>query len=602
MFIHEETLRQAVKELKEYDSATGISLNKYIGLLELAKACGGAIIPLKKYTVESSKLTDSLNQAFTIVPFPSRPSTSERLIELTFGTNWHEDAVKLFLRAELPPLFQLAVICLRYKPLRNNTDESVVSDFIKTYNLPVKRDGNVPETSKIKTSDKPVSSQRFIEICEEAFGGPLKSEAKFQSYTPSCFVASAAGEIDRAPFTQPLLEKTNLFGVIMMVRVAPKNAAEPSSKPTPTAQLPKSPLQHRLTRALAAKPFVVLAGGTGTGKTRAARQVARQIAGKDNVRTVAVGADWTDNRPLLGFRNLLSTGGASYVAPGTLQLILAADKNLRDAANEARGETHSGSPIGESVRPFFLILDEMNLSHVERYFADFLSSMESGEALKLHDYDAGLKADGLKDADGADLIIPPKVEWPRNLFVIGTVNIDETTYMFSPKVLDRAHVIEFKVDWDDIKTGLSAPPAGELVEWDEDQTRNFIRIALDDKKALAEADQKVLEDVLAGVHACLNGSRYNFAHRTARECLNYVAAAQKLSEIHLAEQQDIRELADLAVLQKALPKLNGAAGSLTEVLDSLAKFAEENRLTNCATKLKSMAKQLKNDQFVSFIQ
>jgi hypothetical protein len=352
----------------------------------------------------------------------------------------------------------------------------------------------------------------------------------------------------------------------------------------------------KLTAALAAKPFVILAGGTGTGKTRSARQVAIQIAGKENVRTVAVGADWTDNRPLLGFRNLLSFDGASYVAPEALQLILKADKNLRDAAKKSKGESSADSTIEDSINPFFLILDEMNLSHVERYFADFLSSMESGEALKLHDYDGGLKA------DGSDLIIPREVEWPRNLFLIGTVNIDETTYMFSPKVLDRAHVIEFKVRWDEIKAGLSFPPAKALASWSAEQTRNFTNIALDDQKVLEKADQERLEEVLSGAYGCLDGTRYNFAHRTARECLNYVAAAQRLSEAKLVEHLEITGLIDLAILQKALPKLNGSVGSLTETLNKLSEFMAKNSLNDSSDKLRLMIKQLKNDQFVSFIQ
>jgi 5-methylcytosine-specific restriction enzyme B len=72
----------------------------------------------------------------------------------------------------------------------------------------------------------------------------------------------------------------------------------------------------------------------------------------------------------------------------------------------------------------------MNLSHVERYFADFLSVMESGDVIKLYSGTSRMSSD--------DKAIPQEITWPKNLFIIGTVNIDETTYMFSPKVLDRA--------------------------------------------------------------------------------------------------------------------------------------------------------------------
>ena len=136
----------------------------------------------------------------------------------------------------------------------------------------------------------------------------------------------------------PQLEEKS--AVIQPPEVIRKNS------PTPATQL---------ISAASSKPFTILAGGTGTGKTRAAKLAAISIAGKANIEVVAVGADWTDNRPLLGFRNLLAEDGKTYVAPPALRIILKALRN-------------PGSP-------HFLILDEMNLSHVERYLADFLSSM-----------------------------------------------------------------------------------------------------------------------------------------------------------------------------------------------------------------------------------
>jgi hypothetical protein len=119
-------------------------------------------------------------------------------------------------------------------------------------------------------------------------------------------------------------------------------------------------INHRLTSACSAKPFTILAGGTGTGKTNSARMTAASIAGMDNVETVAVGADWTDNRALLGFRNLLAEGGKTYVAPPALRIILKA--------------------LANPGKPYFLILDEMNLSRPEQYFAEFLSALEKNDS------------------------------------------------------------------------------------------------------------------------------------------------------------------------------------------------------------------------------
>lgn len=327
--------------------------------------------------------------------------------------------------------------------------------------------------------------------------------------------------------------------------------------------------------ACASKQLAILAGGTGTGKTRTAKLSAISIAGRENVEVVSVGADWTDNRPLLGFRNLLAEDGKTYVAPPALRIIL---KALDNPGN-----------------PYFLILDEMNLSHVERYFADFLSSMESKEKLKLHDC-----AEALRTEDG--ISVEGKVAWPSNLFVIGTVNIDETTYMFSPKVLDRAHVIEFKVAWDEIEGGLEGAVPGELLPLRAEQVQEFMRVAQFKDKALSEDDHESLIEVLRDMHVALEGSRFVFAHRTARECLNFIASAQALAKADIVPPQDTKTLIDLAILQKALPKLNGATGTLSKVLEDLIKVADAHDLDLCKEKLETMSRQLKADQFVSFIQ
>src|SRR6185312_10874734 len=161
-------------------------------------------------------------------------------------------------------------------------------------------------------------------------------------------------------------------------------------------------------------------------------------------------ADWTDGSSLLGFRNMFGvprkneTNGHAVVSnerwdpPPAMRLILRA--------------------FHKPDHPHFLVLDEMNLSHVERYFNDFLTFLEGnrglGAADKMMLLDAGsvrLIADTLMDGDEYPLETYVAksladegrgLTLPDNLFIVGTVNVDETTYMFSPKVLDRAHVLE----------------------------------------------------------------------------------------------------------------------------------------------------------------
>ena len=101
----------------------------------------------------------------------------------------------------------------------------------------------------------------------------------------------------------------------------------------------------------------------------------------------------------------------------------------------------------DPANPYALILDEMNLAHVERYFADALSGMESGQECL---------PNLAVDSEGVWRVKPGEsrlVQLPSNLFVIGTVNVDETTYLFSPKVLDRANTFEFRVSTNALSSG-----------------------------------------------------------------------------------------------------------------------------------------------------
>ena len=185
-------------------------------------------------------------------------------------------------------------------------------------------------------------------------------------------------------------------------------------------------LIKRFAFSLMAKRFLILSGLAGSGKTQLALAFANAlIADKKQLCVVSVGADWTNREPLLGFPNALKDD--EYVRPesGVLDLLIEANKEEN------------------KEKPYFLILDEMNMSYVERYFADFLSAMESHEPIALW-----TKCDN--ESDSCECDVPEKISLPDNLFIIGTINVDETTYMFSPKVLDRANVIEFKISIDEM--------------------------------------------------------------------------------------------------------------------------------------------------------
>ena len=252
-----------------------------------------------------------------------------------------------------------------------------------------------------------------------------------------------------------------------------------------------------------------------------------------------VGADWTNSEKLLGYPNALDPH--SYVLPDTGVLKLMIDANDNPSV------------------PFFLILDEMNLSHVERYFADFLSAMESDGTIKLH-------GDEMRKGDDGTPV-PPSIRFPKNLFVIGTMNVDETTHMFSPKVLDRAQVIEFRVNEKQINAFLDAPTkpdlshvAGQGVEY----AAAFLKLH-ENPIALDGEDQAAVSDPLKKFFPELAELGAEFAFRTAGEAMRFCGFAR-------AAGMSVDEAIDAAVMQKLLPKLHGSRRRLASALEAFWTF------------------------------
>jgi 5-methylcytosine-specific restriction protein B len=304
-------------------------------------------------------------------------------------------------------------------------------------------------------------------------------------------------------------------------------------------------LVRRFAASLCTKPFVICSGLSGSGKTKLAQAFAKWIsADKSQYKIVPVGSDWTNREPLLGYPNALDN--LEYVVPenGVLELMIRAKLNYENSS--------------EPTKPYFLILDEMNLSHVERYFADFLSTMESGDEIPLHTID--------KERND----IPQTIKLPKNLFIIGTVNIDETTYMFSPKVLDRANTIEFRLTESDLIKFISSERKMNLdvlSSQGSNMSNGFIKLAVSetDKKLLSKSNDLVL------FFTELKKSGAEFGYRTASE----IGRLMKILEI-LGEKDD--SLLDIAIMQKLLPKLHGSRSKLTNTLTTLAKFCVDGAL------------------------
>ena len=296
-------------------------------------------------------------------------------------------------------------------------------------------------------------------------------------------------------------------------------------------------LIKRFAFSLMSKRFLILSGLAGSGKTQLALAFANAlIEDETQLCVVPVGADWTNREPLLGFPNALQEG--LYVKPesGVLDLLIEANKQENKA------------------KPYFLVLDEMNMSYVERYFADFLSSMESHKAMPLWK--------GFSDE------VPQTICLPDNLFIIGTINVDETTYMFSPKVLDRANVIEFKISPDEMDLFLREMKTidRECINYKAaDMAASFVSIA--ESKDLA--DDKEIRETLTSFFKDLKAVNSEFGYRSATEIYRFVSHAQTNDDTE--KKMTLAEIIDCAVVQKLLPKLHGSRKKLDKTLNTLWK-------------------------------
>lgn len=332
----------------------------------------------------------------------------------------------------------------------------------------------------------------------------------------------------------------------------------------------------RFVASLLTKRFLIATGLAGSGKSKLAEAMAYWLSEdqEKQVCMIAVGADWTNNEPLLGYADTINEKRYCAPASGVLQLL-----------------THA---IEHEDKPHFLILDEMNLSHVERYFADFLSAMESSKPkLRLHGNNDG-------DLETSDKFkVPAALKLPPNVFIIGTVNVDETTYMFSPKVLDRANVIEFRVSAEQMSDFLAAPASSVNMENLKGRGTHFAEAFVTRAKLDTNLKQEVasqLQQDLIELFKPLTEVGAEFGYRSAKEIARFVAIHRELS----GDNWSYKEALDAQVMQKLMPKLHGSARKLSGVLNTLATFAKDKELPLTQNKVERMQKRLKDEGFTSF--
>ena len=322
--------------------------------------------------------------------------------------------------------------------------------------------------------------------------------------------------------------------------------------------------------ALRTKPFMLLAGISGTGKSRIVREMAKacwasheEDYGKNcprNFCMVQVKPNWHDSSDLIGYVSRIN--GEKYVVGPFLRFIAKA--------------------IQDPKRPYFLCLDEMNLAPVEQYFAEYLSVIESRKLQDGHietdpivPYENteayGSLIDQLFDSDEERKAYKTeeggkRLTIPENLFVVGTVNMDETTFSFSRKVLDRAMTIEMNEV--DLKGGLEAGGAAEFGYIGED----LMGEAAEGKDIYAD-NQTLCDDIityLGKVNDILEGTPFKIAYRTRNEFLLYA-----VNRLHFAPESEVWQTLDEMTSMKILSRIEGDNERCEHVLRELKNLLTE---------------------------
>lgn len=334
------------------------------------------------------------------------------------------------------------------------------------------------------------------------------------------------------------------------------------------------------------KPFLLLAGISGTGKTRFVREQAKssgQFA--ETYCLTSVRPDWHEPSDLLGYISRLN-GTAEYITTDVLQFIAKAWRAIADSGLTV--EVQECEDLGkrlvvsgeravlEQVLPYWLCLDEMNLAPVEQYFADYLSVLEtrewcwagdsftySSDALlkpatikEVADKEKLREALGFDDAQYDELwadICQYGLGIPFNLLVAGTVNMDETTHGFSRKVIDRALSFDFGAffpnDYNDFFTPTSCNKRLSYPIWSSASKADLAdTFDVDGTKTVA---------FLSAVNAVLKNTPFELAFRALNELLLAVASSQPQDDLTL------KAVWDDFMMCKVLPRIEGDTDKLT---------------------------------------
>ena len=314
--------------------------------------------------------------------------------------------------------------------------------------------------------------------------------------------------------------------------------------------------------SLKTKSFVLLAGISGTGKTKLVQLFAEAIGcNGEQFNLISVRPDWSDTSDLLGYTDIKGD-----FQPGPLiNTIKLANENLD--------------------KPYIVCLDEMNLARVEYYFSDFLSKMETKKYNETRIVTEKLLSDiNFSSCDHKrdnELHKYEGLHISENIYIIGTVNMDETTHPFSKKVLDRANTIEFnQINLMDlpINEAMNIEPLNEKNEFLKTEYLNLIEV-LPTKKNQIKKITKILRDI----NDILKSANFHVGYRIRDEINFYMLHANNYKLYSNDQKENQNKALDYQIKQKILPRIQGSSRELKNILIELfdyfagTNFKVENR-------------------------
>lgn len=602
-----------------YKSFQGSVTNKSWGVLAIMHQLDSMIVPGRTYVVNCSGLSSYIEQLFCLGSKKNYIDNGKEWY-VKFSTQWNDFFDKQ--GQTVPNIFDIIVWAYRTFPLSDDiTHEKLLAMFAEDFHLSATDIRNTFDTreKRIEYANNLYLDSNLLSIISGKIGTSLSKNITADGKS----VTASPGELSRGPFVQPLYAALDTADYIL---VSQTNFDElyPMGGSQKVILAPLNDYNKSFNAYLTAirtKPFLLLAGISGTGKSRIVRELAFMTCPKGlqdedettpgNYCMIEVKPNWHDSTELLGYYSSFNGGGYRF-------------KKFDRFVVKAW--------LNPDV-PFFVCLDEMNLAPVEQYFAEFLSVLETRSrdkegnvvtgALVDKQYfkdDTKMKEDlGLDGADDWTIkvrsdLVNKGLTLPPNLIVIGTVNMDDTTYQFSRKVIDRAMTIEmnggklsqmfgsnnslkYRSDEDVVKLGMFKAPyinADEVIEHYQSQ---------------AQIIKKKLPEKLEAVNTALKDTPFQVSYRVLNELVIYLGALmdEATAKGEAIDDDALSALIDRAMdqitLMKILPRIEGDEDMFkrsggTNVLKTLQSLFPED--TDSYKKLGEMTDRLDRTGFTRF--